>query len=116
MYISVQEIPNVINEYIQSVIVPKAQSKGMLAMLGFAIGGAGLANGVARMLGQYVGVGQTLGIVNADNKIEIADLKARLTKMVEMAGGSIPIVGGMYNLDQADINALMAIAEQHGIP
>jgi hypothetical protein len=114
MYILVQDVPAVVTEYVNTVIVPKASTKGLLATIGFMIGGQGVGVGVGNMLKQYEPILRSFSIITEEGRINLSDVKERAENAMKLAGGKLDLWGGFYSFDNEDITSLLSIAQKYG--
>jgi hypothetical protein len=114
MFIHTQDVPAIVTEYINSVIVPKASTKGLLATIGFMVGGQGLGVGVGNMIHQYEPILRSFSIIAEDGRINLSDVRSRAENAMKMAGGKLDLWGGFYTFDMEDINSMLSIAAKYG--
>ena len=103
-------LPQVIAEYFESVILPAASAAG-----GVAPFAAGMVEGLVvrqapAMAARYTPMLQALGVIDAEGKVDIDLLHEEAAKAIEKS----PFVIAGYKPDRGDIDRLKAIMEKYG--
>lgn len=109
MFISTQAIPQVAQEYLSEVIMPKVPSQMAKFGLGFIL--PYLSSGVQTRIDEYLPALRMLGIVDENRKMDLDKAKSAATQALEKAGGKVTVAG--YMADRDDIEALFNIAQRH---
>lgn len=109
MYVSTQAIPQIVTEYLTEVIFPKVPTPLGQFGLGFLLPYAGSA--VETRLASMLPALTTLGIVDANGKIDMDKaLEAANTAMTK-TGGKVTVLG--YTADTDDLATIYQIAKRH---
>lgn len=109
MFVSTQAIPQIAQEYLSEVILPKMPTPLGQFGLGFVLPYVG--TGVQSRLAAMMPALTMLGIVDGNGKIDLEKARTAAVQALEKAGGKLPVAG--YNADRADIDALFQIAQRH---
>ena len=110
MKMPIGNLPAVVMEFAQQVIIPAAERQG--GALPFAIGiGAGLvAQRAPAMLDTYLPMLKSVGVVDEQNRIDVDLLYTEASKNIE----AHPFTIGPYKPDKSDLDALREIMNRHG--
>lgn len=109
MFVSTQVLSQIAAEYLSEVILPKVPTPLAQFGLGFAL--PYLSNAVQMRVTAMMPMLTTLGIVDANGKVDLDKAKSAATQALEKTGGKLNVSG--YTADQADIDALFSIAQRH---
>ena len=111
MYMPIGNISSVVSEYFESAILPAASRAG-----GIAPFAAGLVSGIVarrapEVIQQYIPALRALGIVNAENQVNIDLLYQEACKSLDKN----PIIIAGYKPNRDDLDRLKMIMEKHGV-
>lgn len=110
MRMPIGNLPAVVVEFAQQVLIPAAEKQG--GSLPFAVGiVSGLvAQRAPAMLDTYLPILKSLGVVDEQNRIDVDLLYNEASKNIE----AHPFTVGPYKPDKSDIDALREIMNRHG--
>ena len=110
MKMPIGNLPSVVCEFANEVLIPAAKKQG--GVLPFAIGiGAGLvAKQAPSMAEQNLPLMKALSIVDDQNRIDVDLLYSEALKSLDQN----PFMIGSYKPDRSDLDALRDIMNRHG--
>lgn len=110
MRMPIGNLPAVVVEFAQQVLIPAAEKQG--GSLPFAVGiVSGLvAQRAPAMLDTYLPILKSLGVVDEQNRIDVDLLYNEASKNIE----AHPFTVGPYKPDKSDLDALREIMNRHG--
>lgn len=111
MFVSMQVVPQIAQEYLMEVVMPKVPTPMLKFGLGFIL--PYLSSGVQTRIDEYLPALKMLGIVDENGRMDLDKAKAAATDALAKTGGKLSISG--YDADQADIDALYRIAQRHAL-
>lgn len=109
MRVPTRNLPAIVAEYFESVILPAASAAGGMAPLAAGIAGGLISRKIPEMVAQHMPALQALGVVDADGKIDI-DL---LHETARAALEKNPVMIAGYRPDLGDLDKLREIAARH---
>lgn len=102
MRMAVDQIPAVLVEYLDEVLIPKSASNTQTFMSAFVIG---LAGQRAKAM--------AAGLADSNGMIDLEEIRAAAMNAISKSGNiDIPALG--YKADREDIERLFQIANRHG--
>lgn len=110
MKMPIGNLPAVVLEFAEEVLMPAASAKG--GILPFTVGiFAGLAAKQApQMVAQYLPMLQALGVVDEQNRVDVDLIHEEAAKA--LAPHPLTVAG--YTVDAADLDKLREIMNRHG--
>ena len=103
-------LPAVVAEFFSSAVLPAASAAGGAAPFATAFIGGLVARRVPDMVAQYLPMLQTLGVVDAEGRIDVDLLYGEAVRALEK--NPLTIMG--YKPDREDLDKLKAIMEKYG--
>lgn len=104
MRMATDQIPAVLTDFLDQVLIPKSSSSTQTFMSALVVGMAGQR--IRRAV-------ESSGLADADGTIDLDELKQVATDAIRKSGSvDIPALG--YRADTDDIERLFQIAKQHG--
>ena len=110
MRMPIDQLQPVVAQYFESVILPAAQAKGGMWAFGSGFIGGLVTHNVNAMVEQYLPMAKTLGVVDANNMVDIDLLYSEATKAMQK--GKPTIMG--YTMDQTDLDRIRDLMNSHG--
>lgn len=109
MFVSIQEVPKIVREFLEEIIFPRATTPLMQFRIGFAIP---YVDGAVQMrLAEAQPQLLMLGVVDANGKVNLDKAKESALRALEKVGGKLPIAD--YIADRDDLEDLFKIAQRH---
>lgn len=105
MKIHVSRLPEVVNEYFDTVLMPAASTRGSLWTFGTGFVGGLVSRNSATMIDRYLPVLQQLSIIDNQGMVDVDLLYNEATKAMNKAH---PTIMG-YTADQSDVEKLRNI-------
>ena len=110
MRMPIGNLPQVIAEYFESVILPAASAAGGVAPFAAGVVEGLVVRQAPAVAAQYTPMLQALGVIDAEGKVDIDLLHEEAAKAIEKS----PFVIAGYKPDRGDIDRLKAIMEKYG--
>lgn len=105
MRMSIDKVPAVLTEFLETVLLPKSQSTTQTFMSAFAVGIAG-----RRMQGLF----KSAGLADASGMLDLEELEGAANTAISKAKTlDVPVIG--YRADADDIRKLFQIANKYGV-
>lgn len=111
MKIATGNIPAVIAEYFDSVIMPSAQMAGGVKAFTVGFIGGLVSRQAPQMVDQYTPMARALGLVNNENMLDIDMAYEEASKALSKT----PLVVAGYRADQEDLNRIRDIARKYAV-
>lgn len=109
MFVSTQALPQIVREYVQEVVFPKAPTSSIQFGIGFLL--PYIDRMVDLKIAQYRPALQALGVIDDHGKVDLELARTSAQQALEKAGGRVEMSG--YSADRADLDALFSIAQRH---
>ncbi len=110
MRMPIGNLPQVIAEYFESVILPAASKAGGVAPFAAGVIQGLVVRQAPAMAAQYLPALQALGVADAEGKIDIDLLHEEAAKAIEKS----PFVIAGYKPDKSDVDYLKSLMEKYG--
>lgn len=111
MYVATQAIPQIVSEYLSGTVLPKAPTPLSKFGLGFML--PYIQGGVQSRLAAALPMLQMMTLVDEHGRVDLDKARSAASEALEKAGGRLTVSG--YTVDQADLDALFQIAQQHAV-
>lgn len=111
MRMAVGNIPSVVSEYFETVLMPSAASAGGLKAFTVGFLGGVVSRQTPSMVEQYLPTAKALGLVDSEGMLNIDTVYEEATKALSK---SSVIVAG-YRVDQDDLNKMRDIARKYSV-
>lgn len=109
MRMPVSNIPTVVTEYFDTVLMPKAMAEGGTRAFMVGLVGGYIGRSAKNMVAQYLPLAKSLGIVDAEGFIDVDLAHDHATKALTKT----PLIVCGYKVDQTDLDALRDIMNNH---
>ena len=113
MYLPVQNIPNVVREFVLTHIVPNAPNGKV--KFGLAFLSTYLQDAVNRQIEALLPTAKAWGIIDESSRFDLDKGKKAATDALNATGGRVPLIEGLYDIDLQDLNKVFEIAQRHAI-
>lgn len=110
MKMAVGDLPQVVLEYFESVILPAASRAGGAAPFIAGLAGGLIARQAPATMGRYLPAMQALGVADAQGNLDIDLLYDEAVKAL----AKHPLVVAGYSANKDDLDKLKTIMEKHG--
>lgn len=111
MKLPIGQAQAVVAEYFESVVLPAVSAAGGVTPFVFGMAGGLMVRRVPQMLEQYSPMMKELGILDAENRLDIDLLYEEALKSIERT----PVIVAGYRADRSDIEKLKSIMEKYGV-
>lgn len=111
MRVAVSNVSKILAEFINTEVVPKAENS--LSKFGLALSSSYIASNAAGMLDQYMPLLKSIGIVDAQNFIDLDKAKEHAAKAMVACNNHVDVMGYIANSD--DVVAIYNIAKRYGV-
>ena len=108
MYLSIDNVPQVLIDYVDKILAPKVQGQGSLLAFGVGASRYLLPTLVQAKLTEYLPSMKMLGMVTETNMLDL-DKIAETAKSGLQVSGNLHIFNYMFDIE--DINSLVQIAK-----
>lgn len=112
-YLPVQNFPVVIREFVLTHIVPNAPSGKVKFGLAFLT--SYIQDGITRQVEAMLPAAKTWGIIDEQNRFDLEKGKKAAVDALAAAGGRVPLIDGLYDVDATDLNKIFEIAQRHAM-
>ena len=112
-FLPVQNFPVVIREFVLTHIVPNAPSSKVKFGLAFLT--SYIQDGITRQIEGMLPAAKAWGIIDDQNRFDLEKGKKAATDALSAAGGKVPLIEGLYDVDVGDLNKIFEIAQRHAM-
>ena len=109
MKMPIGDIPAVVTEYFDAVLMPAAQASGGLWAFSIGFVGGVVTKRVPEMVSQYLPLMKSIGLVDEGNMLDVDLAYGEATSALKKA----PLVIGGYRVDQSDLDTLRNIMNKY---
>ena len=111
MRMPVSQIPTVIAEYFDSVLIPAANRAGSLQAFSVGFIGGLVSKNSQQMVNQNLPLMKTLGLVDNENMLNVDLAYEEACKSIS----KMPVIVGSYTADKADIDQIREIMRKYSV-
>ena len=109
MRVAIGHVPAIVADYFDNVLVPSASMAGGARAFAVGLVGGLVARQVPNMIEQYLPMAKAIGVVDAENMINLDLAYEEASKAMAKA----PLVVAGYRADQSDLDKLRDIARKY---
>ena len=110
-YLPVAAFPTVIREFVLTHIIPNAPSGKMKFGLAFLT--SYIQDGISRQVDAMLPSAKQWGIIDENNRFDLEKGRKAATDALTAAGGRVPLIDGLYDVDMSDLEKIFEIARRH---
>lgn len=110
-FLPVQNFPVVIREFVLTHIVPNAPSGKVKFGLAFLT--SYIQDGITRQVEAMLPSVKVWGIIDEQNRFDLDKGRKAALDALNAAGGKVPLIEGLYDIDAQDLEKIFEIARRH---